>query len=83
MVKSNITYRQLKRILLDIGFKELRTSGKHLFFIHQEYGTRVILPYPSKRQVPIVYVKAIGKMLDEYGIMPVEEFYQLIFEKES
>ena len=83
MVKSNITYRQLKRILLDNGFLELRTKGKHLLFIHQEYGTKVILPHPSTKQVPIVYVKAIGKMLDEYEIMPAEEFYQLVFEKGS
>lgn len=78
-----ISYKQLEGILVREGFRRSRTRGKHLLFVHQESGTRVVLPFPTQRSVPYVYVRAIGRMLDEYGIMPAEEFYQLVLEKES
>jgi predicted RNA binding protein YcfA (HicA-like mRNA interferase family) len=77
-----ISYRQLENILLNAGFRKSRTKGAHLVFVHQESGARIVLPPPRLRSVPEVYVIAIGKMVDEYGIMPREEFFQLIWEKE-
>lgn len=78
-----ISYRQLEGILVHAGFHKSMKRGSHLLFVHQESGTRVVLPFPRQRSVPYVYVRAIGRMLDEYGIMPAEEFYQLVLEKES
>jgi len=79
---KRISYRQLANILIQAGFDERKTKGAHLVFIHQETGARIVLPPPRQRSVPDVYVRAIGKMVDEYGIMTREEFFELVFEKE-
>ena len=79
---KRISYRQLANILIQAGFYERKTRGTHLVFVHQETGARIVLPPPRQRSVPDVYVRAIGKMVDEYGIMPREEFSELVFEKE-
>ena len=77
-----ISYRQLANILRTAGFYQSKTSATHLVFTHQESGARIVLPPPRQRSVPQIYVRAIGKMVDEYGIMPREEFFQLVSEKE-
>jgi len=77
-----ITYRQLGNILLHAGFRQSKTKGAHLVFVHLESGARIVLPPPRQRSVPEIYVRAIGKMVDEYGIMAREEFFELVSEKE-
>lgn len=79
---KGITYRQLANILLHAGFRQSKTTGVHLVFIHQESGARIVLPPPRQKSVPEVYVRAIGKMVDEYEIMTREEFFELVVEKE-
>lgn len=77
-----ISYRQLKNILIEAGFHQSRTKGAHLVFVHPESGARIVLPPLRHRLVREIYVRAIGKIVDDYGIMSREEFFQLVSEKE-
>jgi predicted RNA binding protein YcfA (HicA-like mRNA interferase family) len=79
---KGISYRQLESILSRAGFHRARTRGSHLVFVHPESGARIVLPPPRRGSVPDVYVIAIGKIVDEYGIMPRQEFFWLVSEKE-
>ena len=79
---ETITYRQLESILLSAEFDKVRTKGRHLVYVHRGTGARIVLPPPRLKRVPAVYVRAIGKALDDYGIMPSEEFFHLVAEKE-
>lgn len=79
---KNITYRQLESILLQAGFDKFRTRGAHLVYVHRDTGARIVLPPPRLKSVPAVYVRAIGKAIDDYGIMTSEEFFHLVAEKE-
>lgn len=79
---KTITYRQLESILLHAEFGKLRTKGRHLVYVHRDTGARIVLPPPRLKSVPVVYVRAIGKAIDDYGIMTSEEFFHLVAEKE-
>ena len=79
---KTITYRQLENILLHAEFDKLRTRGRHLVYVHRDTGARIVLPPPRLKSVPTVYVRAIGKAIDDYGIMTSEEFFHLVAEKE-
>jgi predicted RNA binding protein YcfA (HicA-like mRNA interferase family) len=78
----NISFRQLQAILLKLGFEKVPTRGQHLVYIHRDTGTRIILPPSRLKSVPPVYVRAVGKELDDHGIMTSEEFFHLVAEKE-
>jgi predicted RNA binding protein YcfA (HicA-like mRNA interferase family) len=77
-----ITYRQLENILLQMGFSKYHTRGKHLVYLHRDIGARIVLPPPRLKAVPTIYIRAIGKTIDDYGLMTSEEFFRLIAEKE-
>jgi predicted RNA binding protein YcfA (HicA-like mRNA interferase family) len=79
---ETITYRQLENILLHAEFDRLQTRGRHLVYVHRGTGVRIVLPPPRLKSVPAVYIRAVGKALDDYGIMPAEEFFHLVAEKE-
>lgn len=74
MSKRTISYRKLKRILLDIGFVEKRTSGKHHWFAHPETHTMIVLPRFPGMQVSMSHIAAVRRTIIENGIMTLEEF---------
>ena len=49
MSKPRVTFAELRRLLLDMGFTEAVTPGSHVFFAHQPTGARS--PCPSTEPI--------------------------------
>jgi hypothetical protein len=70
-----ITFAQLRRLLLDMGFAETVTPKEHVFFAHQPSGAEVALPiYRSNRTVLPHHLVTVRMMLDAKGLMESDAF---------
>ena len=63
-----ISYRKLKKILVQLGFKELRSKGSHHFFVHSN-GRCTTLPF-RKNDISdgllSQILKDVGLSVEEY-----------------
>ena len=70
-----VTYRQVRRLLTDLGFQERPTKGSHFLYVHPTAtSVRVVVPRDRDRDpvTPSVWL-GIRRMLYETGIMAPEE----------
>ena len=79
MSKPRITFAELRRLLLDMGFSEAITPGSHTFFAHRLPGAEVALPlYRSDRFVRPHHLITVGMMLDAAGLMNRDDFEEYV-----
>lgn len=45
---SNLTSKQVIKLLIQAGFQLDHTTGSHYIFYHPSYGKRVVVPFHSK-----------------------------------
>lgn len=77
-----ITYDQLIKKLIQIGFIEKRMTGGHLIMSHIHYDALVVLPYfRKKEQVPIQIMTSIKKTITSKGILTPIEFDEIMLSK--
>jgi hypothetical protein len=75
MRNPRITFAQLRRLLLDMGFTETVTPRSHVFFAHEASGAEVALPiYRANRIVLPHHLITVRIMLDGKGLMPADDF---------
>jgi len=65
-----ISGKKLRRLLLDLGFEEVRVHGSHHFFFHREKGRTATIPIHGNETLPIGIMRAILRdielSIDEY-----------------
>jgi predicted RNA binding protein YcfA (HicA-like mRNA interferase family) len=61
---SEASFSDVKRILETFDFREVRSSGSHHIFRHQD-GRQITIPKDSGRKVKRIYLK---KLIDLLGL---------------
>jgi hypothetical protein len=79
MSKPKISFSQLRKLLLDLGFVETITPKKHTFFAHESSGAEFAMPiYRSNQAVRPHHLIAVRMMLDATGVMEGDEFDEAV-----
>jgi predicted RNA binding protein YcfA (HicA-like mRNA interferase family) len=79
MSNPRITFGQLRRLLIDMGFTETVTPKSHVFFAHERSGAEVALPiYRSNRIVLPHHLSTVRVMLDAKGLMDEDDFDEAV-----
>lgn len=66
---KNVTFDELKDLLVYLGFEYRKTGSSHYPFKHPKYpGLRIVVPYKSPFLKPI-YVQLVLEELDKYHIL--------------
>src|SRR5207249_2060503 len=75
MSNPRITFVQLRKLLLEIGFIETLVPNSHVFFSHQQSGAEIALPiYRANRIVLPHHLASVRIMLDAKGLMEGADF---------
>lgn len=74
MRRTPMSYRELERILLGVGFTQSRVAGSHRLFSRPERGITIVLPISARRYLSYRHVAAVRRTIVESGIMSSEEF---------
>jgi predicted RNA binding protein YcfA (HicA-like mRNA interferase family) len=79
MSRPRVTYAELRRMLLDLGFTETVVPRSHVFFAHQRPGAEVALPiYRANRIVMPHHLIAVRVTLDATGLMDRDDFEDFV-----
>ncbi|NET62430.1 MAG: type II toxin-antitoxin system HicA family toxin [Symploca sp. SIO2E6] len=72
-MSKSITFAELEKWLLKLGFAVLPTTGNHQVFKHQGSGELVVLPdYPQQAWVDTTHLVAVRRILLEYELLKEE-----------
>jgi predicted RNA binding protein YcfA (HicA-like mRNA interferase family) len=72
---KNITFAELKKLLLNNGFKNVPTTGSHKIFQHLESDTLVVLPsYENERLIDTIHLVAVRRILIENDLIDENSF---------
>ena len=63
---TNISFAQLRSVLLRLGFEQRTSSGSHYTFSHPE--VRSILTVPKRKPLKPIYVKKARALITENGL---------------
>jgi predicted RNA binding protein YcfA (HicA-like mRNA interferase family) len=84
-MNKQVTFQQVERFLLDLGFVPVPTSGDHKVFDHQTSGARVVLPPRGPEDVVEPgRIAAIRNVLVGKGVLDgaaPEELFDALLEK--
>lgn len=74
-----ITFADLERVLLAVGFVQIPTTGHHKVFRHGETDTIVLLPLvPADTALDDTHLVAVRKLVDERGVIASDAFDGLL-----
>ncbi len=62
-----ISFRDLERLLLALGFKHDRTSGSHRIFVHPK-ATRPLSVQPRGKDAKPYQVRQLHEMIEEFDL---------------
>jgi predicted RNA binding protein YcfA (HicA-like mRNA interferase family) len=72
---ENVTYAQLERFLLSLGFKRSRAEGSHVYFEHKASGAgMVVKDYDPQEPVHAGKLVAVRGTLHYSGLVDRDEF---------
>ncbi|MGB6300335.1 MAG: type II toxin-antitoxin system HicA family toxin [Rivularia sp. (in: cyanobacteria)] len=72
---KNITFAELKKLLLNNGFQNVPTTGSHKIFQHLESDTLVVLPsYENERLIDTIHLVAVRRILIENDLIDENSF---------
>lgn len=75
MKNDRIPFDRLRKLLLDLGFKELTGPGVPLWFEHPPSGTILIFrKYRPEEKLNWWDVATARRQLDENGVLEADEF---------
>lgn len=73
--EPKITFAQLRRLLVDVGFTPIVVPGSHIGFEHHEYDFTIMLPVYKPNQVVLPHhILTVRIQLDGSGLLDGEEF---------
>jgi predicted RNA binding protein YcfA (HicA-like mRNA interferase family) len=75
-----VTYRQVRHLLIDLGFRETPTKGSHLLYVHPAARAQVMLPRADEAEtvLPAMW-SGIRRTIFEYGIMDPAEVDERLY----
>ena len=72
---EKVTYAQLERFLLSLGFKRSRAEGSHVYFEHKASGAgMVVKDYDPTEAVHSTKLVAVRGTLHNAGLVDRDEF---------
>ena len=75
MSRPRVSFAELRRMLLDMGFTETVVPRSHVFFAHPRRGAELALPiYRPNRYVLPHHLISVGITLDATGLMDRADF---------
>lgn len=75
MSKRAISFADLRRLLLGLGFTHVTVPKSHEAFLRADSETEIFLPlYRSDKRVAPHHLVAVRAMLDAKGVLDGEEF---------
>lgn len=79
MMRCTVTYGELERAFLSMGFVAEDTTGEHKVFRHQPTDTLVLLP-PGPAQTPLEAIRLLPtrKIVGERGVVEGDAFDRLL-----
>lgn len=78
-MRTKITYGELIKRLVDLGFVEKRLKGSHTILFNEEYNSTIVLPSYRKSKIAELYlILSIKKNIIGKGILNQEEFQNFI-----
>ncbi len=79
MSRPPITFADLRRLLLGLGFTHVTVPKSHEAFLHADSGTEFFLPlYRPNQRVAPRHLVPVRAMLDAKGVLDADEFDHLI-----
>jgi hypothetical protein len=79
MSEPRFKFSSLRRMLLDLGFKEVPVSKPHIGFRHDASGLLIALPpYRSNGVVAPHHLAYVRTMLDGNGLLDADEFDRMV-----
>jgi len=78
-MKHKITYGQLIKKLLSIGYTEKRISGSHTILFKEQNNSTIVLPAFNKNKIIEPYIlMTIRKNIVEKGVLNADDFIKLV-----
>ena len=75
MSRPKVTFAELRRMMLDLGFTETVVPKSHVFFAHPRSGAEIALPiYRPNRFVLPHHLISVRITLDATGLMDRADF---------
>jgi predicted RNA binding protein YcfA (HicA-like mRNA interferase family) len=75
-----VTYRQVARLLAELGFKEEHTQGTHHLYVHPVAHAQIMMPDAPGEDVVLPSVwSGIRRTISEFGIMEPGDVDERIF----
>lgn len=66
IVPKDITYIELERLLIKLGFIYNQGKGDHVIFIHAKYeNIRIIIDSNGKRALKAIYIVKVREILEK------------------
>lgn len=79
MQTSDLSYAELRRLLLDLGFAEKKVPGPHIVFYHAPSDTLFAFrAYKPKQKVFVDDLVGVRFHLDWRGLLDAEAFDNLL-----
>jgi hypothetical protein len=79
MAKPGFKFSSLRRVLSDLGFKQVQVTKPYIGFQHDASDTVIVLPpYRSNSAVATHHLVQVRIMLDAKGVMAAEDFDRLV-----
>lgn len=79
--RTNVTYRQIDRLLLSIGFKcqEINDEVPVRVYYHPEFDAEIVLPrFPKRDRVLDYHLYYVKTTLDDFGIVDARSFTDVL-----
>ncbi len=74
-----ITYGDLIKMLLSIGFEEVRMRSSHIILHNKKFNSTIVIPLFSKNKIAEQYIlMTVKKNLIEKGVLNDEQYNELI-----
>ena len=74
---KDVPFRRISKVLRELGF-EFKTLGVERLFTRKRTDPLILMPVYDGR-VKAVYVKGIGRVLDETGLLDRDEFERRVY----
>jgi predicted RNA binding protein YcfA (HicA-like mRNA interferase family) len=81
-MRLKITYGDLIKKLIKVGFEEKRMKGSHLILYNEKFNSTIVLPLFKRNKIAEQYIiMTVRKNLVEKGVLNKEQFNELINNK--
>ncbi len=80
-MRKEVTFRDLERVLLTVGFVITHGPGPHKLYTHPSFDAKIVLPpHQAKETVRLANLVAVRRTLSENGVLDPDSFDRLLEE---